>query len=173
VGARDGPRADRVARRGAAQGAVGWLVGRAFPVADDLPALQIASDWTTLFCLIDNHIENIRGPALSHVYLSGLLKVFRDGAAPLIADPFAQAFRDLRERMIEVGVPTWIERFGEQLERLFDLRRRGQVPRARGRPRAQALPQDARGQRRPVLRLSPRRADRRHRPARRSREHPT
>jgi hypothetical protein len=45
--------------------------------------------------------------------------VFRDGAAPLIADPFAQAFRDLRERMLEVGVPTWIERFGEQLERLF------------------------------------------------------
>ncbi len=98
---------------------VGWLVGRAFPVAGDLPALQVASDWTTLFCLIDNHIENIRGPALSHVYLSGLLKVFRDGAAPLIADPFAHAFRDLRERMIEVGMPTWIDRFGEQLERLF------------------------------------------------------
>lgn len=98
---------------------VGWLVGRAFPVADDLPALQIAADWTTLFCLIDNHIENIRGPALSHVYLRGLLDVFRDGAAPLIADPFAQAFRDLRERMLEVGVPNWIERFGEQLERLF------------------------------------------------------
>ena len=98
---------------------VGWLVGRAFPVADDLPALQIAADWTTLFCLIDNHIENIRGPALSHVYLRGLLDVFREGAAPLIADPFAQAFRDLRERMLEVGVPAWIERFGEQLERLF------------------------------------------------------
>lgn len=98
---------------------VGWLVGRAFPVADDLPALQIAADWTTLFCLIDNHIENIRGPALSHVYLRGLLDVFRQGAAPLIADPFAQAFRDLRERMLEVGVPSWIERFGEQLERLF------------------------------------------------------
>ncbi|MBA3545087.1 MAG: hypothetical protein H0T76_01245 [Nannocystis sp.] len=98
---------------------VGWLVGRAFPVADRLPALQIAADWTTLFCLIDNHIENIRGPALSHVYLRGLLGVFRDGAAPLIVDPFAQAFRDLRERMLEVDVPTWIERFGEQLERLF------------------------------------------------------
>jgi hypothetical protein len=98
---------------------VGWLVGHAFPVADRLPALQIASDWTTLFCLIDNHIENIRGPALSHVYLSGLLKVFREGAAPLIADPFAQAFRDLRERMLEVGVPTWIDRFAEQLAELF------------------------------------------------------
>jgi len=98
---------------------VGWLVGRAFPVADDLPALQIAADWTTLFCLIDNHIENIHGPALSHVYLRGLLEVFRLGAAPLIADPFAQAFRDLRERMIQVGVPAWIDRFGEQLERLF------------------------------------------------------
>lgn len=98
---------------------VGWLVGRAFPVADHIPALQVASDWTTLFCLIDNHIENIRGPALSHVYLTGLLRVFRQGAAPLIADPFAQAFRDLRERMIQVGMPNWIERFGEQLERLF------------------------------------------------------
>lgn len=98
---------------------VGWLVGRAFPIADHLSALQVASDWTTLFCLIDNHIENIRGPALSHVYLTGLLKVFRYGAAPLIADPFAHAFRDLRDRMIAIGVPSWIERFGEQLERLF------------------------------------------------------
>lgn len=98
---------------------VGWLVGRAFPVADHIPALQIAADWTTLFCLIDNHIESIRGPALSHVYLTGLLGVFRDGAPPLIVDPFAQAFADLRERMLAVGVPAWIDRFAEQLERLF------------------------------------------------------
>lgn len=98
---------------------VGWLVGRAFPIADHMVALQIAADWTTLFCLIDNHIESIRGPALSHVYLKGLLNVFREGAAPLIVDPFSQAFRDLRERMLLVKVPAWIERFGEQLERLF------------------------------------------------------
>lgn len=98
---------------------VGWLVARAFPIADQMDALQIAADWITLFCLIDNHIESIRGPALSHVYLKGLLNVFRDGAAPLIVDPFAQAFRDLRERMIAVDVPLWITRFGEQLQRLF------------------------------------------------------
>lgn len=98
---------------------VGWLVGRAFPIADHLVALQIAADWTTLFCLIDNHIESIRGPTLSHVYLKGLLNVFREGAPPLIVDPFSQAFRDLRERMLLVKVPAWIERFGEQLERLF------------------------------------------------------
>ena len=98
---------------------VGWLVARAFPIADQMDALQIAADWITLFCLIDNHIESIRGPALSHVYLKGLLNVFCDGAAPLIVDPFAQAFRDLRERMIAVDVPLWITRFGEQLRRLF------------------------------------------------------
>ena len=98
---------------------VGWLVGRAFPVAHDLPALQIAADWTTLFCLIDNKIETIRGPAVSHVYLKSLLNVFREGAAPVIVDPFSQAFRDLRERMLAVNVPAWIERFGEHLDRLF------------------------------------------------------
>ncbi len=98
---------------------VGWLVARAFPIADQMDALQIAADWITLFCLIDNHIESIRGPALSHVYLKSLLNVFRDGAAPLIVDPFAQAFRDLRERMIAVNVPFWITRFGDQLQRLF------------------------------------------------------
>ncbi len=98
---------------------VGWLVARAFPIADKLDALQIAADWITLFCLIDNHIESIRGPMLSHVYLKSLLDVFRDGAAPKIIDPYAQAFRDLRERMIAVDVPFWIVRFGEQLQRLF------------------------------------------------------
>ena len=98
---------------------VGWLVARAFPIADKLPALQIAADWITLFCLIDNHIESIRGPALSHVYLKSLLDVFRDGAAPKIIDPYAQAFADLRLRMIDVDVPFWITRFGDQLQRLF------------------------------------------------------
>lgn len=98
---------------------VGWLVARAFPIADKLDALQIAADWITLFCLIDNHIESIRGPMLSHVYLRSLLDVFREGAAPKIIDPYAQAFRDLRERMIAVDVPFWIVRFGEQLQRLF------------------------------------------------------
>ncbi len=98
---------------------VGWLVARAFPVADQLPALQIAADWITLFCLIDTHIENIHGQALSLVYLKSLLAVFRDGAPPRFVDPFANALRDLRERMIAVDVPTWVTRFGEQLERLF------------------------------------------------------
>ncbi len=99
---------------------VGWLVGRAFPVADRMPALQIASDWTTLFCLLDNHIENIHGAALSHVYLRGLLDVFCVGARPLLAgDPFAHALCDLRERMLALAVPGWLERFGEQIQRLF------------------------------------------------------
>lgn len=98
---------------------VGWLVARAFPVAGQMAALQIAADWITLFCLIDTHIESIHGQALSLVYLKGLLNVFRDGAPPLIVDPYANALRDLRERMIAVNVPTWVTRFGEQLERLF------------------------------------------------------
>jgi avermitilol synthase len=98
---------------------VGWLVARAFPITDRAVALQIAADWITLFCLIDTHIETIHGQALSHVYLKGLLNVFRDGAKPVFVDPFSNAFRDLRERIIEVDVPQWISRFSEQLERLF------------------------------------------------------
>src|SRR4051812_32944541 len=37
---------------------VGWLVSRAFPEAQVF-ALQLAADWTTLFCLLDDGTEKI------------------------------------------------------------------------------------------------------------------
>lgn len=99
---------------------VGHLLARIFPVASDLVALQIATDWTTLFCCLDDRLEQIHGAALVAAYLRNLLSVFRDGANPQLVDPFSQAFGDLRERMFDLRVPNWIPRFSACVERLFE-----------------------------------------------------
>lgn len=99
---------------------IGHLVARVFPATTDMTALQLAVDWTTLFCCLDDRLEQIRGAVLSAAYLRGLLLVFRDGQEPKLLDPFAHGFRDLRERMLELRVPNWIPRFSACIERLFD-----------------------------------------------------
>lgn len=98
---------------------IGHLLARIFPATADMVALQVAVDWTTLFCCLDDRLEQIRGAMLVAAYLRTLLGVFRDGARPQLIDPFAQAFGDLRERMLELRVPNWIPRFSACVERLF------------------------------------------------------
>ncbi|WP_177325838.1 terpene synthase family protein [Nannocystis exedens] len=98
---------------------VGHLLARIFPATADMVALQVAVDWTTLFCCLDDRLEQIHGAVLVAAYLRTLLGVFRDGAHPQLIDPFAQAFGDLRERMLELRVPNWIPRFSSCVERLF------------------------------------------------------
>jgi len=99
---------------------VGHLLARIFSATADMIALQVAVDWTTLFCCLDDRLEQIHGAALVAAYLRSLLGVFRDGAHPQLIDPFSQAFSDLRERMLELRVPNWIPRFAACVERLFD-----------------------------------------------------
>jgi avermitilol synthase len=99
---------------------IGHLVARVFPESTDLTALQLAVDWTTLFCCLDDRLEQIHGAVLSAAYLRGLLRVFRDGETPRLIDPIANGFRDLRERMLELRVPNWIPRFSARIERLFN-----------------------------------------------------
>lgn len=99
---------------------IGYFVARVFPATADLKKLQIAVDWTTLFCCLDDHLENIHGAVLSAAYLRSLLRVFRDAALPVLTDPYSQGFRDLRERMLALRVRNWIPRFSACVERLFD-----------------------------------------------------
>ncbi|WP_434414897.1 terpene synthase family protein [Nannocystis pusilla] len=98
---------------------IGHLLARTFPATADMVALQVAVDWTTLFCCLDDRLEQIHGAVLVAAYLRTLLGVFRDGARPQLVDPIAQAFGDLRERMLELRVPNWIPRFSACVERLF------------------------------------------------------
>ncbi|WAS99026.1 terpene synthase family protein [Nannocystis punicea] len=99
---------------------IGHLLARIFPATADMVALQVAVDWTTLFCCLDDRLEQMNGAAQVASYLRSLLGVFRDGAHPQLIDPFAQAFGDLRERMLELRVPNWIPRFSACVERLFN-----------------------------------------------------
>jgi hypothetical protein len=76
---------------------IAWLVGRAFPEAS-LEGLQVASDWTTLFCLLDDRIEDpLLHPIEASMLLSKWLEAFRSGVAS--QDPISEAFADLHHRM--------------------------------------------------------------------------
>jgi 5-epi-alpha-selinene synthase len=81
--------------------------------------LQLAADWTTLFCLLDDHVERDGlGPIELSAYLAQLLSGFRQGAMTP-SDPLANAFADLRARMLALAGAGWLSRFAAHLEDLF------------------------------------------------------
>jgi 5-epi-alpha-selinene synthase len=96
---------------------VARLVARSFPAADR-DGLQLAADWTTLFCLIDDKTE-VAGTSMVRLaaLLSRLIDAFREGNAG--DDAFASALVDLRGRMLDAAGEAWLEQFGELLEKLF------------------------------------------------------
>ncbi len=96
---------------------IGWLVARAFPRAN-LEGLQIAADWTALFCLLDDRCEALSPFELSPA-LAALLRAFRSGDADPGADPFALAMASLAARMSALSTPAWTARFSDRLEALF------------------------------------------------------
>ncbi|MDB4988864.1 MAG: Terpene synthase family, metal binding domain [Myxococcaceae bacterium] len=81
--------------------------------------LQVAANWTTLFCLLDDHVEReALGPLDMAAYLTRVLAGFRGLAAPL-DDALSRAFFDLRCSLLALAGGAWVERFGVQLEALF------------------------------------------------------
>ncbi len=96
---------------------IGWLAARAFPHAS-IAGLQVAADWTALFCLLDDRCETLSPLALSPV-LASLLDAFRWGDAGDSADPFALAMASLGARMGALSTPAWTARFSDRLEALF------------------------------------------------------
>lgn len=96
---------------------IGWLAARGFPRAR-LWALQLASDWTTLFCLLDDHVEALPTAGAVEARLAGLLRALDTATAPA-GDPFATALADLRARMDRRAPARWIARFVARVAELF------------------------------------------------------
>jgi 5-epi-alpha-selinene synthase len=97
---------------------IAWLSAYVFHDAEP-EILQLAADWTTLFCLLDDHVESKKlGPVRISAELSRLVAGFRRSSAAT-ADPLDSALLDLRVRMNELADPSWIERFATALEEIF------------------------------------------------------
>jgi hypothetical protein len=96
---------------------IGRLVARAFPHAS-CEGLQVAADWTTLFCLLDDRIEAtaVRIAELAE-YVAQLAGAFRGGRSG--DDPATRAFTDLRLRILRLGDSTILTRFADALDRLY------------------------------------------------------
>lgn len=107
---------NQVDRLRAAQ--IGWLASRGFPRARPW-ALQLASDWTTLFCMLDDHVEAIAAATDVDARLACLLHAFRRAEVTTADDPFATALVDLRTRMDRLAPARWVARFTARIEELF------------------------------------------------------
>jgi 5-epi-alpha-selinene synthase len=97
---------------------IGQLEAFVFPGA---PAelLNFAAQWTTLFCAIDDFVEDSRlGPLKLSTYLSNVLAGFR-GERSSKPDTIARAFEDLRSRLTQLQDRPLLERFALELEALF------------------------------------------------------
>ena len=103
-----------------AKSKIGWLEARAFHTA---PAdrLQICSDWTHLFCLLDDRTDKLDCTEALERFLDGLLDVFTSGVLinDYVTEPFAHAFLNLRARMLDAGGRPWVEGFAEHLRVIF------------------------------------------------------
>jgi hypothetical protein len=120
--------------RSVQKGKVGWLIARAFPTAM-LKGLQLVSDWTMLFCVLDDYIEKLPTSAQVESYLQNLLGLFRADIEGSFADPFALGMMDLRQRLLAMGPSCHFERFAARLGEMFAAnvaearnRERGQIP---------------------------------------------
>ncbi|MFO0588224.1 MAG: hypothetical protein U0441_11820 [Polyangiaceae bacterium] len=109
---------------------IATLVCRAHPNGR-ADALRIAADWTTLFCLLDDHIERLESPIAAREYLFELLAVAR-GVARFTKDPARSAMAELRERLIEIASPAAFSRVEDRIAELFHMFCREAVVRASG-----------------------------------------
>ena len=112
---------------------IGRLPARAYPHGDRA-WVQLAADWTTLFCLLDDHIERLDGPAAVSACLTELATLLRDGGDPG-QDPMKRACADLHARIATMATPTFRSRFDERVRELFEafsreaaVRRAGAIP---------------------------------------------
>lgn len=112
---------------------IGRLAARANPRGGSALA-QIAADWTTLFCLLDDHIERLDGPSAVKECLSSIAAMLRHGGEAG-GDPLLRAGADLHARIAEVAPSEAQARFQERVSQLFEafiveaeVRRRGAVP---------------------------------------------
>jgi hypothetical protein len=96
---------------------IAWLAARAYP-RGDVRTLQIAADWTTLFCLLDDHIERLPGAAAVAEELAALTARLESGASAGDDTPMRRAMLDLRERLLAEGAEH-LRRFQARVRELF------------------------------------------------------
>lgn len=98
---------------------IAWLPARAYPHGAPR-ALQIAADWTTLFCLLDDHIEKLAGPDEVAAVLADLEARLDPAATP--GEPtrpgLARACVDLRGRIVAESADA-LPRFHARVRELF------------------------------------------------------
>jgi hypothetical protein len=97
---------------------IAWLEAFVLQTAT-LETLQLAADWTTLFCMLDDEVEGRKlGPIQLSTYLSSLMTEFR---RPLgtTTNPIARGLADVSRRMHLLGGAASVERFAERLDELF------------------------------------------------------
>jgi Terpene synthase family 2, C-terminal metal binding len=108
---------DELQRLGKAK--IAWLPARVFHRASR-EVLQLAADWTTLFCVLDEQTEletqSLFG--LSEL-LNGSLHAFRRAAARAADPPIVHALVDLQRRMQTMARASWVARFAASIEELF------------------------------------------------------
>jgi len=97
---------------------IAWLACRAFPTARRIP-LQLAADWTTLFCLLDDRTEKIGDPVQLGRYLASLVVVFQGRVRPHAGDVIGEAFEDLGRRIRAEAPRCWVDGFVSRLDELF------------------------------------------------------
>ncbi len=102
-----------------ARSKIAYLPARVFHMAPP-ELLQLAADWTTLFCALDDRVE-VMATTVSLMeisdYLSRLLAAFNRGTVH--DQPIDRAFADLGQRMCALAPADWVRRFGGSLESLF------------------------------------------------------
>jgi 5-epi-alpha-selinene synthase len=101
------------------QSKIAWLTARGFPEADR-DALQLAADWTTLFCLLDDRIEvREADPVGLSAYFLQLLTAFESGHPGSERDPICEGLADLQKRMARRASPTIVKRFSQVFRELL------------------------------------------------------
>jgi hypothetical protein len=98
---------------------IAWLTARGFPSAS-LDVLQLAADWTTLFCLLDDRIETREADPVSlSTYFLDLIDAFRGGTPGRSLDPIGEGLIDLSKRMDRLATPAHNRRFAAVFRELL------------------------------------------------------
>jgi hypothetical protein len=94
-----------------ARSKIAWLTARGFPFASR-EVLQLAADWTTLFCLLDDRLEaRVADPLDLSTYFVQLLDAFVAGTIRPGLDPVSTGLVDLQQRFTELTGKSLLERF--------------------------------------------------------------
>lgn len=97
---------------------VGSLVSRAYP-EDAREPLQLAADWTTFFCLLDDVIERLESPRAVAQALADVRCVLCDHGAAIAGRPLERAAADLADRLDRHASPEQRAHFDASVAQLF------------------------------------------------------